>query len=78
MREVQEAADREVPIIPLRVENVQPSPEMGFYIKRIHWLDALTPPLEKHLHTLADRAPVVATAVASSQCSMNSAYFPLM
>jgi len=55
MREVQEAADREVPIIPLRVENVQPSPEMGFYIKRIHWLDALTPPLEKHLHTLADR-----------------------
>jgi len=55
MREVQEAADREVPILPLRVEDVQPSAEMGFYIKRIHWLDALTPPLEKHLQTLADR-----------------------
>ena len=52
IREVGEAFDNGIPIIPLRIEDVEPSKEMRYYIKSIHWLDAMTPPLEKHLHKL--------------------------
>ena len=52
IREVGEAVDNGIPIIPLRIEDVEPSKEMRYYIKSIHWLDAMTPPLEKHLHKL--------------------------
>ncbi len=52
-REVGEAVDNGLPIIPFRIEDVQPSDEMRYYIKSIHWLDALTPPLERHLSRLS-------------------------
>jgi hypothetical protein len=54
IREVERAADRGLPIIPLRVEDAQPSQDMEFFIKRLHWLDAVTPPLEGHLQRLCD------------------------
>ena len=54
LREVGEAVDNGIPILPLRIENVEPSQEMRYYIKSIHWLDAMTPPLEKHLETLSE------------------------
>jgi hypothetical protein len=59
LREVAEAVDRGIPIIPFRIEDVQPSKEIGYYIKTIHWLDALTPPLERHLQKLAETAQVL-------------------
>ncbi|MBC7260883.1 MAG: TIR domain-containing protein [Chloroflexi bacterium] len=62
LREVGEAVDKGVPIIPFRIEDVSPSKEMGYYIKAIHWLDALTPPLERHLHRLADRVQALLAA----------------
>jgi hypothetical protein len=52
-REVGEAVDNGIPIVPLRIEDVEPSREMRYYIKSIHWLDAMTPPLEQHLGKLA-------------------------
>lgn len=52
VREVGEAVDNGIPIVPLRIEDIEPSQEMRYYIKSIHWLDAMTPPLEKHLHKL--------------------------
>jgi hypothetical protein len=55
VNEVGEAVDKGIPIIPFRIEDVQPSKEIGYYIKAVHWLDALTPPLEKHLQRLGDR-----------------------
>ena len=54
VKEVGEAFDTGIPIIPLRIEDVKPSQEMGYYIKSIHWLDAMDPPLERHLKRLAD------------------------
>lgn len=53
LREVGEAVDNGVPILPLRIEDVEPSQEMRYYIKSIHWLDAMTPPMEQHLEKLA-------------------------
>ena len=59
MREVERAGDRGIPILPFRIEDVPPSDSMEYYIGTTHWLDALTPPLEKHIGKLAARAQVL-------------------
>jgi WD40 repeat protein len=40
-------------LLPFRIEDVQPSGSMEYYLSRVHWLDALTPPLEEHVDRLA-------------------------
>ena len=47
MREIRAAVERGVPILPLRIEDVAPSGSMEFFISGTHWLDAVTPPLER-------------------------------
>ncbi len=54
VREVERAASRAIPILPFRVEHVAPSAAMEYYISSTHWLDAITPPLERHLEHLTD------------------------
>jgi hypothetical protein len=54
-REVERAVNRGVIIIPFRVENIPLSKALEFHISTTHWMDALTPPLEQHIHRLADR-----------------------
>ena len=54
VREVERAASTNSVIIPLRVEPVQPSRDLEFYVSSSHWLDATEKPLEKHLNTLVD------------------------
>jgi hypothetical protein len=53
-REVEQAVSKEIPILPFRIEDVPPSDEMQYYIGSIHWLDALTPPIENHMRRLVD------------------------
>jgi WD40 repeat protein len=55
LREVGAAVDKGIDVLPFRIDQVQPSGDMGYYIGSIHWLDAITPPLEQHLGTLADK-----------------------
>src|ERR1700691_5961593 len=52
-REVQRAFDREVPVVPFRIENIAPEKSLAYYMGPVHWLDALTLPLERHLQKLA-------------------------
>jgi len=52
-REVERAVNRGVAILPLRVEDVLPAKALEYFIGNVHWLDALTPPLEAHLKNLA-------------------------
>jgi hypothetical protein len=52
-REVKKAFDGEKPVIPFRIEKVEPQKALAFYMGPVHWLDALTPPLEEHLKALA-------------------------
>ena len=52
-REVQRAFERGLTVIPFRVEDVAPVESLEYYIGPVHWLDALTPPLERHLQSLA-------------------------
>jgi len=53
-KEIERAVSHGIPVIPLRTEVVQPSKSLDYFIGSVHWLDAITPPLEKHLETLAN------------------------
>jgi tetratricopeptide (TPR) repeat protein len=53
-REVQRAFEREVPVVPFRIEEVAPEKSLAYYMGPVHWLDALTPPLEAHIERLVD------------------------
>jgi len=54
IREVGRAASKGIPIIPLRIDDVTPSKSMEFFVSSHHFLDAQTPPLEKHLRQLTN------------------------
>ncbi|MBV9490803.1 MAG: toll/interleukin-1 receptor domain-containing protein [Verrucomicrobia bacterium] len=53
--EVAQAFKRELTIIPFRIEQTAPQGSLQYYLDAVHWLDALTPPLERHLDELAER-----------------------
>lgn len=52
--EVERAVHNNLPIVPLRIQDVKPGAALEYFIGSVHWLDALTPPLEQHLEHLAD------------------------
>lgn len=52
-REVERAIHRGTAVIPFRVEQVQPSGSLAYFIGTAHWLDAVTPPIEQHIDRLA-------------------------
>jgi hypothetical protein len=52
-REVERAVSRGVPLIPVRIENIEPTAALRYFVGSVHWLDALTPPIEEHLGNLA-------------------------
>ena len=58
-REVELAASQGVTIVPIRVEDVAPARSLQFFLSNIHWLDALTPPLEQRLHEIAAKIKAI-------------------
>jgi hypothetical protein len=52
-KEVERAVSNGVAILPFRIQNVAPGKSLDYFIGSVHWLDALTPPMEKHLDNLA-------------------------
>jgi len=59
LNEVNLATDYNKPIIPLRKENSELSSELAYYIKRLHWLDAVDKPTEALLNELYDNIVAV-------------------
>jgi dienelactone hydrolase len=53
IKEVGRAVHHGLAIIPLRLEDVPMSKQLEYYVSDVHWLDALTPPLEKHINKLS-------------------------
>ena len=51
-RELTNAVNKGRIIIPFRIEDVLPSKSMEYLISVPHWLDAVTPPMEKHIDLL--------------------------
>jgi TIR domain len=58
-REIERAVSKGVPIIPVRIEEIAPTQSMEYFLGAIHWLDALSPPLETHLQQLAETVKAV-------------------
>lgn len=52
-REVERAVSKGAIILPFRIEDVPMSKSMEYFLSTPHWLDAMTPPMEKHLAILA-------------------------
>jgi hypothetical protein len=49
VREVERAVANNVIIIPFRIEDMQPFGAMAYYLSSEYWMDAITPPLDKHI-----------------------------
>lgn len=52
--EIERAVSAGVTILPFRIEDVTPAKSLDLFIGSVHWLDALTPPLDRHLDHLAE------------------------
>ena len=52
MREVERAVQKDVVVVPFRVEAVEPSRDMEYFLSATHWLDAITPEMDDHLQDL--------------------------
>jgi hypothetical protein len=64
-REVERAVNRGVAILPVRIEDVLPGKGLEYFIGNVHWLDAISPPLEAHLKSLAGTIKIVLARNAS-------------
>jgi hypothetical protein len=61
-REIERAVAKGMPIVPVRIEEVTPTKSMEYFLGAIHWLDALTPPIEKHLQQLVGTVTAILQA----------------
>lgn len=52
MREVQQAVELGLPIVPLRIEDAIPGDSLSYALVGTHWLDAMSAPVEEHLRDL--------------------------
>ena len=50
--EIVQAVNCGLPILPFRIEATVPSKSLAYFMGGVHWLDALTPPLEAHIDKL--------------------------
>src|SRR5260221_1985468 len=54
-REVAKASSLGLAVIPFRTEAVNPRENLEYFLETVQWLDAVAPPLEKHLGSLVER-----------------------
>jgi hypothetical protein len=75
-REVERAVHRGIPIFPVRIEKVDPSSALEYFIACVQWLDASAPPRKAELERLAQAVktgleakarPAVAPAVPAAR-----------
>lgn len=52
LREMERAMHHGLPIIPFRLEDIPMSPGLEFFLASCHWLDAMHPPVERHIAKL--------------------------
>jgi TolB-like protein/Tfp pilus assembly protein PilF len=70
-REVAKAFSLGLAVIPFRIENVVPHGSLAYFLGTVHWLDAITAPLDRHLGDLTER---VKQLLANDGRSTNPAF----
>lgn len=53
-REIELAVSRGLTIMPLRLEKIEPTRSMAYYMAGVHWIDALSPPLDAHFKKMVE------------------------
>jgi hypothetical protein len=48
-REVQRAFEKKKPVVPFRIEKVEPERTLAYYLPGVHWLNASNAPIDQHL-----------------------------
>jgi len=72
-REVEMAVRRGLTVIPFRIEAVQPTGSLEYWIAEAHWLDAITPEMERGLNQLEEWVrPHVAVVERSATAAAGS------
>jgi TIR domain len=58
-REVERAVNKGVYIIPFRVDDIPPTKSLEYFISTSQWMDAFSPPMERHLDNLTKTVKAV-------------------
>jgi hypothetical protein len=58
-REVERAINKQVMIVPLRIEQVMPAKSLEYFLGTPHWLDAVSPPFEAHLEYITQTVKIL-------------------
>jgi len=74
IKEVDRAVQYKLAIIPLRLENVPMTKQLEYYVSNVHWMDALTPPLEDHIEKLCRVVKILLTMDNLGNESINNAF----
>jgi len=53
IKDVDCAVNHEKTILPFIVEDVKPTGSMEYHLTGLHWMDAISPPLENHIEKLS-------------------------
>lgn len=61
--EVQAATHSHVAVLPLRIEDVQPSDDIDLFIRGRHWMDAIVPPFDTHLERIGSTVARILTLI---------------
>jgi len=61
IKEVDRAVQYKLAIIPFRLEDVPMTKQLEYYVSNVHWMDALTPPLEEHIGKLCRVVKILLT-----------------
>jgi hypothetical protein len=72
-KEVERAVSRGVALVPFRIENVTPAKSLDYFIGSVHWLDAMSQPLDAHLEMLAETVKRLIPGMAGIQEGMGDA-----
>lgn len=74
IKEVDRAVHNRLAIIPLRLEDVPMTKQLEYYISDVHWMDALTRPLENHIEKLCRVVKILLTMDSPGNENVRSAF----
>lgn len=72
MNEVAMAFNAGKTIVPFRLSEEKMSSEFEYYLTRVHWLDAITPPLQEKIENLREYVDIILSGVDTSNLSRNA------
>ncbi len=65
-REVERATNRDMPVIPFRIEKVVPAKSLEYFLSTQHWFDAFDGPLDAHVARLCTLVRTLSTRFADA------------